>query len=278
MYISENFVYTELHKTAGTHIGKWLKILAPGKQTGKHNRIPAELRSKFIIGSIRNPWDWYVSLWGYGCDSKGSVWRQTTDNVNFRYYKQQLSSEMGYQILPPWILARQLMSDLKKSVEPWKRFYQNSSDPQCFKSWLKLIFDHEKSLDLREGFGFSPISKQAGILTYRFFKLFTSLDKKIYSKKLFLTHNNLEELWYAHKFADFFIRLEHLEDDLLQAMQKSAVQVSQQNKQELLAAKYEKTNTSSRLPAKYYYDEESIQLVYEREKFLINLFNYTAPK
>lgn len=278
MYISDKFVYTELHKTAGTHLGKWLDILAPGEQVGKHNVIPANLRDRPIIGSIRNPWDWYVSLWGYGCDKRGSVWYQTTDGVNLRYYWQQLSDEMGmaYPTLP--IVLRQLMADLNKPKAEWAEAYADSTDPECFKKWLKLVFSQERKLDLREGYGFSGISDVAGILSYRFFKFFTDLGDRIYDKGLLHNGATLEGLWADHKIASHFIRMEHLEDDLLKVMAAVGIEVSDTNRAELLAAKDKKTNTSSRLPASHYYDDESIALVRNSESFLIDTFGYEPPK
>jgi len=241
MYISDKFVFTELHKTAGTHIGKWLKNIAPGKQVGKHNKIPAELRDRFIIGSIRNPWDWYVSLWGYGCDQKGSVWHQTSNTVNFRYYWQQLPKEMGRNYLSPGIFIKQYFSDIKKPLDLWANAYSNSTDPDCFKSWLKLIFNHSRKLDIREGYGFSPLSNEAGLLSYRFFKFFTTLDQKIYSSNTFSKNSTLSAVWKKYKFADHFIRMESLEEDLIQAMRRANVDMSEELKSSLREASTKKT-------------------------------------
>jgi len=277
MYISNNFIYTELHKTAGTHIGKWLSILAPGTQVGKHNRVPHSLRDRPIIGSIRNPWDWYVSLWGYGCDMKGSVWYQTANRYNFSYYRKQLPKEMGRKLLSPSVLLKQSLSDRSKPLAEWSNSYADSSNPECFKSWLKLMFDYQRRLDIREGFGFSPISRKCGLLSYRFFKFFTDLDQKLYNDNLFSNNLNIEEIWNQHKIAYNFIRMENLEDDLLQIMKTVGVDVSINNKEKLLDAKISKTNTSSRLPASYYLDDETIEMIYDRENLIVKLFNYTPP-
>jgi len=277
MYISEKFVYTELHKTAGTHIGKWLKLLTTGEQIGKHNRIPPEQRDKLIFGSIRNPWDWYVSLWAYGCDNKGSVWYQTTDKVNLRYCREQLPREMNISSFSPLVFTKQVISDLTKPTELWKNSYKYSNDPANFKLWLKLMFNNDRKFDIREGFGFSPISNIAGVLTYRFLKLFTNLDKLLYSKKLLSKYNSIEELWGEHSISNYFIRMEHLEEDLIQALLMANIEISQQNTEELIAAKTAKTNTSSRKSLAHYYDDESIQLVYNKEQFLIKLFEYSPP-
>ncbi len=40
MFVSDKLVFTELHKTGGTHIYSWLSRLIGGEQRGKHNRVP----------------------------------------------------------------------------------------------------------------------------------------------------------------------------------------------------------------------------------------------
>ena len=266
MYISDKFSFTELHKTAGTHLGKWLKILAPGKQIGKHNRVPTEFRNRVMLGSIRNPWDWYVSLWAYGCDGKGSVFHQTCNGINFRYYREQLTREMGRHYLSPTILFCQLLADGRKPVNQWQDCYQDSNNPQGFKNWLKLMFSDKHKLDMREGFGFSPVSNKAGLLTYRFLKLFTDLEQNLYSRSYWRQNSSIMDIWSKHKIADFFIRMENLEDDLIQAMSLAKVDISEENRTALIESRQKKTNTSSRLPVTHYYDAESIEWIRSRGK------------
>lgn len=277
MYISKNFIYTELHKTAGTHIGKWLKTLAPGEQVGKHNVIPKNYRDRIVLGSVRNPWDWYVSLWGYGCDQKGSVRHQTKNKINIHYYRQQLPKEMNLDHLPIRVLIKQLRSDIFKPTDQWEESYKDSTNPICFKNWLKLMFNKQRTFDIREGYGFSPLADTAGLLSYRFMKLFTDLDSELYSKNSKFSHSNLHDIWNEYKIANYFIRMEHLEIDLIEAMKLADVVISPENIKLLHAAKNKKTNTSSRLPTAHYFNDETIQLIYNQEKLIIDLFNYEPP-
>lgn len=80
MLVSDHLVYLELPKTACSHIRDLLKLLVGGDIVGKHNRLPGHLmqQNKMIVGSIRNPWDWYVSMWAYGCDRKGLLYKRLT--------------------------------------------------------------------------------------------------------------------------------------------------------------------------------------------------------
>ena len=90
MFVSEKLLYIELPKTACSQIRDLLKHLVGGQNIGKHNRPSEELVSseRVIIGSIRNPWDWYVSLWAFGCDQKGSL-----------LHKADISKVKGQQLI-----------------------------------------------------------------------------------------------------------------------------------------------------------------------------------
>ena len=73
MFISDKIVFIHLQKTGGVHISQLLSKLLEGEKQPGHLQVDPEYHSRFIIGSMRNPWDWYVSLWAYGCAGKGGI-------------------------------------------------------------------------------------------------------------------------------------------------------------------------------------------------------------
>lgn len=277
MYVAQRLVFTELHKTGGTHIGKWLDRFVNGEQVGKHNRIPPELWERFVIGSIRNPWDWYVSLWAYGCGGQGSVYQQTTRRIDFGYLSRQLHSEMGIRRTSPVFYARQLWHDFFKPVGKWKATYQDYNDVNAFRDWLHLLLNHERRFDFGEGYGFSPIANQYGLLTYRFMKLFSRLNEELYCNPALAEFESLHEIWEKYSLVDFVIRMESLEDDFIMALTKAGVSLSAEDKSAVMAAKHKKTNTSKRRLSNYYFDRNSIDLVAKSEEFIIEMFAYQPP-
>lgn len=279
MFVTDNLVYLELHKTGGTHIGRLLSELLDGEQIGKHNRLPLEFQNRFILGSIRNPWDWYVSLWAYGCGAKGSVYTCTTQGVNLSYYHRQLPKEMGTNWLSPSQYLQQILADCTKPVAQWQACYRDHRDAQLFRTWLKKVLSSARRLDIREGFGFSPLSHHSGLLTYRYFKLFTDLNKQLYqdSSKL-KSVENMEEIWSHHKQVNYIIRNENLESDLIEALERANLNITEQQKQTVFGARQAKTNTSKRKETGYYYDQECLDLVAEKDALIIKNHNYTAPK
>ena len=72
MFITDKLIYIQMNKTACTHIASLLSKHIGGKQIGKHNWLEHYDTEKFICGSIRNPWEWYISLWAFGCKGEGT--------------------------------------------------------------------------------------------------------------------------------------------------------------------------------------------------------------
>ena len=75
MLITDKLVYLELHKTGCTFTRLVLAELFSDscRIVGKHNLVETipqdvlgDFETKTKIGNIRNPWDWYVSLWAFG--------------------------------------------------------------------------------------------------------------------------------------------------------------------------------------------------------------------
>ena len=73
MFISKKICFVELEKTGISSINKFLKDhIKDGETTQPHDYVTEDLMKKklFFIGSIRNPYDWYISRWSYGCKMK----------------------------------------------------------------------------------------------------------------------------------------------------------------------------------------------------------------
>lgn len=171
MFITDKLIFVELHKTGGSHILNLLEKITNGYRNGKKNRVPPEFRDRFIIGSVRNPWDWYVSLWAYGCTRQGSVYHQLTRGVDLKYNYRQLPCEIGKNRLTPREWWLQTMNDRMKPKSKLAWLYRDSNDPGHFREWIKLLMDPDRKLDIDEGFGFSPIARHYGLMTYRYLKL-----------------------------------------------------------------------------------------------------------
>ena len=69
MIVTKHFVYIHTSRSAGTFLNKLILEQVPGAQMiqyhGHLRDLPAEYSHLPVIGFVRNPWDWYVSMF---CD------------------------------------------------------------------------------------------------------------------------------------------------------------------------------------------------------------------
>ena len=78
MFVCENLIYLQLQKTGCSQVTRLLEETVGGEQRRKHGRLDEPLSGRLLVGSIRNPWDWYVSLWAFGCSGRGAIRRRLT--------------------------------------------------------------------------------------------------------------------------------------------------------------------------------------------------------
>lgn len=269
MFKSDRLVYLQLQKTGSTHITSLLSEILDGNQYTKHMRPPAPIHNedKYIIGSIRNPWDWYVSLWSFGCQNNGGFYKRLTSRILTGLYipRYPLKSIVSF------------INELTKPIEKWQYLYSDWKDPELFRNWLRLIFEQKRKYDLKEKYGFSPISEYGGFLTYRYMYLYSKDLKKIYSNKYIGNPAQLKEFDKTNNMLDFIIQNENLEKDLIDVLQKMNIPLKNKDIQKINSSK--KTNTSKRSKnLQQYYDKDSSELIKNREKFLIEKYDYQAPE
>ena len=252
MFISEKIVFIELQKTGSTHIRTLLSYLLEGQRIGKHNLPTPEIftSQRSFLGSVRDPWEWYVSLWAFGCDQKGGFYNSLT-----RPKKKALVGNL----VGKW------------KCYNWKRSYSNVHDASCFRDWLYMMHHKRYWNDFSEGYGLSPIKELAGFLTYRYLKLFCQKDFSTIT-----SINDLKDFEKNNCYIDYFISNENLEEDLITVLRLCGIEISETQKDRIYS--YKKTNTSSRKEkSSFYYDNDTIALVQDREKLIIDKFGYTPP-
>lgn len=275
MFIADEFVFLELYKTGCSHVRQLLKILLDDQFTiqGKHNRLPPELdhSGRAIIGSIRNPWAWYVSLWAFGCDGKGALENRLTSRTLRGHH---------HSVVPGKLSATQRFkvahSELFKSVKTWQEVYADSDNPVLFRQWLKMVLDPKFKYSLGDGYGFSPISDFSGIYTHYYMNLFARDLKSFYFGEI-LNYQMLFDYIEDNLVLDYVIRNESLESDLI----KILISLNYEIPDACLAKSrsLKKTNTSSRRQdIGYYYDDETIDLVHGSEKLIVEQYQYQPPQ
>ena len=69
MIVCDRFVFVHLHKSGGTFVNQLLlQCLPSARQIGYHlpyRELPAEYRSLPVLGTVRNPWAYYLSWYSF---------------------------------------------------------------------------------------------------------------------------------------------------------------------------------------------------------------------
>ena len=140
MFISNKLCFLEFGKTGCSYIREVLsENIQEGFLTPIHDTINEDLLKSncLFIGSIRNPLDWYVSLWAYGC---------------LKQKKDPLYSNLTSRRINPFRLSSINKNYLKKIKFIYDQFFKNInqnkslySDPyngKKFREWIKIILKH----------------------------------------------------------------------------------------------------------------------------------------
>jgi hypothetical protein len=271
MFVSDKIVFLELQKTGCTHIRNLLMEIVGGKFVERHIQAHPSLFTdgRFFLGSVRDPWEWHVSLWAYCCDGRGDLFGNvTTSGVRLR--------DRGWRRHPFSIFIDVLNSRPNRHAEEWKRTLHDVNDPGAFRQWLYLLHDEEYSPDVGDRYWQFPLKRFAGLLTYRYLRVFTCRKGELGSLQAISTSDQLKEHDSRNGFIDYFIRNERLEADLLDALRLANIEVPQQRAADM--ASRPRTNASSRKKgSRFYYDAATEKLVGERDRFIIEKFGYSAP-
>lgn len=271
MVLSDKILYVQLHKTGCTHIARVLKTLYDAMEFEKHRPPSEELTEsgRYILGSVRNPWDWYVSLWAFGCDGKGILKKRLTQPKKIYDTKYFVRRDIGRGVI-------QAIAEMRRNREAWISCYTHTNDAPAFRKWLNLMYEDSNSVSLGENYGFSRVRDNAGFLTYRYLRLYCKNRQKLYttySKKVLL---DLESFDRKNCYIQRFIKMESLEADLIYALESAGEKVTDEQKDYIHQLK--KSNTSTReLPLAAYYDEQTRKIVARREDLIIRKFGYNPP-
>lgn len=282
MFVAERLVYLQLQKTGNSHIAKLLVDLIPGEEQGRHNRLERYdlYRDRSIVGSIRNPWDWYVSLWAYCCSRRGDWYINTTApiwrSVKLRYHlRLGTNGDSGSGPLLGGAV-RSFCHNTTKAARRWRDLYADSDDPKLFREFLRTLFGQGR-YDFCDGYGISSVSTSAGLLTYYYLKLHSREAAPLFVDPRLSDPDALSRFDRENNILNSIIRLEHLEDDLIRALATAGYGLTPGQESKIRAARGDKFNRSEHRAPAYYYDCETFDLVRSRDRLLVEKYAYEQP-
>lgn len=239
MFITDRLVYIQMQKTACTRIAEILAETVGGQSVDrKHGYLDQKPRNKIVVGSIRDPWAWYVSLWAFGCTGRGGVLAQL------------------------------------KGDPQWMALYADASDPRLFQAWLKQVYTERYANRIHRGaYGRFSLCGVVGFMTYRYLYLH-NVGIGLDGAPDFAGYDELKTYDQRHNMVDAWIRAEVMAHDLARALVRAGYQVDAVMRTRLNELCQVRTNTSDHLDTMAYYDEESARMVMDRERLIFERHGY----
>lgn len=277
MFLNNKSVYIHMPKTGGSHIVSLLSSLTNGYESGDKHGSPAEdvLDSdKCYVTSIRNPWDWYLSLWAYGTQGKGAMMKRLT-LTKHRLLKKTLRKTLKNPLQYHKLLIKDSLKWFLEDIDSWRSVYDKKQNVESFRKWLKLVHDPANSHLIQDRYGNKAIKDICGYMTYRYLYISCKNAEGLNKPEIISSYSDVVDFESRNCYIDYFIRQESLEDDFCHFIENYHAQTLTDEEKSFIYGK-RKTNTSKRgLNISDYYDETSINLVYERDRLIIDKFGYT---
>jgi hypothetical protein len=269
MFITKNLILLEYPKAASSFLRGFLRIYFNSKiqKKGVHNPITSSIMYNKIeeneikvLGSVRNPFSFYVSLRSFTIQNTRKDGLDTRIGLN-----RSLFTKPGLKsiIRNPLIVFRDL-SD-------WKGTYDDPYDEESFQKWLKLFID-KKSHHVHPLY--KKVSHLMGYATYLYFFLYTKNFKKNF-KYLLEKKVTLDDYYEKYKFPIVIVKTEDVRENMIDASQKLGLDKEKVSKILIdMLEKKKNFNASNKKKYTAYYSKENIELVQEKDKWLLKKFNY----
>ncbi len=162
MIVTNHFVYIHTSRTAGTFLNKLILEHVPGAQLlqyhGHLGDLPAEFSHLPVIGFVRNPWDWYVSMFFDYRRKQQYIYKIISDGGPLGF-EETVSRFL--RLGDNSVQSKRLLSRLVKAAPtiisaqtPGRRrhpglkseHFANYSEDQGYYSWLfRLMFESKNS-------------------------------------------------------------------------------------------------------------------------------------
>ena len=123
----------------------------------------------------------------------------------------------------------------------------------------------------------SSLSDFAGLMTYRYSSLFIEDFFQPNNFKKIRNISDLSNLDSQNNILDFIIHTENLEADLIRVLTESGYPLDQEIKQAIHQHADNRINTSQHEKYVYYHDQETINLIAEKDRLIIEKYGYTSP-
>lgn len=232
MIVTNNFVYIHTSRHGGTFINKFLFNFFPDAfQVGYHyqrEKLPEKYTHLPVIGFVRNPFDWYVSM--------------------FNDYRRK--RQIVYKVA-----SRNHPHDFKKTVSNMLNF---GSSSELAKTQLNMLINVLPDKISNPHLKIHALTK-SDFVNFEDIGYYSWLWRRMHIK-----NNRFNDVLYG--------RFENFRDELVRLLHETNVDITEEMKSFIY--NHPKINTSTRYEYKRYYDNKLIELLYQKDKLIFEIFDY----
>jgi len=264
MIIGDKFFITEMPKTGTTFLRNYFKQYKHIKITSHHDTVDENQKlnlsiKKFKVGTIRNPYLWYLSFWKWSCKEKKKS-PLYSDIVSRRIKIKRLKFNTN--------LSKYIFTQIFKNKNELKLLFEDVNSKKNFNIFLKILLNFNYRNIVSSDFSFIP-HKKLGYMTYYF--LTQNVSKKYYenlytsNKKFSLILKNLDEKMDMN----YFFKTENLEKDIKIFLKK--VKLPIKNFRDL-----KKNSTSNNFNKRFknFFTKKNLELIEKKEEYIFKKFKY----
>lgn len=249
----QNFIYLDVYRTGSTHIINLLDTVCEEPMVRKLRHMSLTLgrphgltSGKLVFATVRNPWDWYVSLWAHGAGGKSAIRR----NLSAHLDQKELAA-----------------------------LYDRNDSSASFRRWLKTMHDPVVlNKVMKEFLPQSGLAGTIGLYSYRFLRVTTRFPLTFLRRPFLTSPQAANSFLQQRKAFGLVMRNERLTDDLISFVEtsKDRCRFKPGAADMIRQADSNRRNASLRNLASYrdYYDDASVQLVAERDRLFLDAFGY----
>ena len=264
MIIGKNFFISEMPKTGTTFLRNFFSQyndieLTIHHETLNENKRYYLLKFKNRIGTIRNPYEWYLSLWKWSCRERtGSLIYKDLISIRLKLRRLKLNHRLFSYVFT------QITKDRKKL----KILFDDVNSKKNFNKFLNILLSFKKRHLIGSEYSFVPF-ENLGYMTYIFFSQnvlrenYNVMYNNNYKLREILSLNN------SNLYTNNFFKTENLNKNLKKFLLKNNFKIKS----------FEILNNNStpkflNKNLKKFFSRKNILLIEKKEDYIFKKFRY----
>jgi hypothetical protein len=286
--VNDRLVVLRLRKCATAYIvtairavvgGEFRKSLEIGRDVPtSHGRIDFPLDGRRVVGTVRNPWSWYTSLWAYGCEGRGGLHARVSATRSARSTIGAMAREVRSERRFPHDAVARFRAAPPASAG-WPELYADADDVDAFREWLRRVLDPQHAPLVEPWYGETALPPSIGLLTWRYLALFSRDADVLVGTPSFDSLAALVAFDEEQNVCDEILRTDRIGTELPGVLARAGYELDPTQQATLTerTSGTERRNASQHRQWREYYDAASTALVARRDALVVERFGFEPP-